>query len=85
MLGSHGTTTNIDIAIASPIKDEQDQAMLNKKIISCSEIIILLLLYYESTNLDYIPCNLQQMVINYRWNNVPFYYNLTKIKGMLLW
>jgi hypothetical protein len=53
MLGTNGTTTNIDIA--SPINDEEDQAMLNKKIISCSKIIILLLLYYESTNLDYIP------------------------------
>jgi len=56
MLGTNGTistTTNIDIA--SPINDEEDQAMLNKKIISCSVIIIPLLLYYESTNLDYIP------------------------------
>jgi hypothetical protein len=56
MLGTNGTTTNIDIA--SPIKDEEDHAMLNKIIISCSEIIILLLLYYESTNLDYIPLQL---------------------------
>ena len=79
--GTTSATTSSDIDIATPIKDEEEQAMQNKNnfMFGVSTTVIAALRKHKHR---LHSCNQQQkkIIINCHWNNVPFFYNLTKIK-----
>jgi cytochrome oxidase assembly protein ShyY1 len=72
--GTTSATTNIDIDIATPIKDKEEYATKNKKQLNTT--ITTLLRKHKHRLHSLQPAHDK----NYHQNNVPFFYNLTKIK-----